>query len=115
LKSNVSAEFSGGRICHLLKDDETMSMFSRFSAISFPTMPASPDRLTCARNYYKRASETLFELCYQIQVAGKPPNPAFLTEAVLQYREARALIEQLESTPSTGAAQGIDALASGQK
>ena len=78
-------------------------------------MPAADDPLTCARIYYKRASETLFELCYRIQVAGKLPNPAFLTEAVLQYREARARVEELEHRNSIPAVHGIDALASGQK
>lgn len=89
-------------------------MFSRSMALSQPAPDAS-DRLISARIYYKRASETLFDLCYQIQTAEKLPNPVFLTEAVLQYREARALVEELESRISIGAAQGADAHAFGQK
>ena len=92
-----------------------MSIFSRFTALSSHNMPAANDPLTCARIYYKRVSETLFELCYRIQVAGKLPNPTFLTEAVLQYREARARVEELEQRNSLPAVQGTDALASGQK
>jgi hypothetical protein len=92
-----------------------MSIFSRFTVVSSNNMPAANDPLTCARIYYKRASETLFELCYSIQVAGKLPSPTFLTEALLQYREARARVEELEHRNSIPAVQGTDALASGQK
>ena len=45
---------------------------------------------------YKRASEELSELCYQIQRTGSLPEPGLLTNAILQFRQARALVQTLE-------------------
>ena len=61
------------------------------------TEPASP-RLGSARSMYKQVSEDLFEVCYRIQVTGKLPDPVLLTNLVLQYREARSLVEVLNNS-----------------
>ena len=44
---------------------------------------------------YRDAAEELFQLCYTIQVTGRLPDPVFLTETLIQYRQARALTEAL--------------------
>jgi len=60
------------------------------------TEPASP-RLGSARSMYKHVSEDLFEVCYRIQVTGSLPDPVLLTNLLLQYREARSLVEILDN------------------
>jgi len=78
-----------------------MSVFS-ISSFTTKTKTAGvsepiPPRLGCARSVYKRASEELFEVCYRIQVTGKLPDPTLLTKLLLQYREARSLVEILDN------------------
>jgi hypothetical protein len=49
-----------------------------------------------ARFMYKKSCEELSELCYQIQQTGSLPDPGLLTNAILQFRQARALVQTLD-------------------
>jgi len=48
-----------------------------------------------ARRLYRAAAQQLFDLSFTIQATGLLPDPVALTEAVLDYRQARALAEAL--------------------
>ena len=49
-----------------------------------------------ARFMYKKSCEELSELCYQIQQTGSLPDPGLLTNAILQFRQARACVQTLD-------------------
>ncbi|SRR5258708_29530599 len=53
----------------------------------------SVDQMQFARSVHHRACEALFLLSYEIQVTGQFPDPAVLAQAILHYRESRALLE----------------------
>jgi hypothetical protein len=48
-----------------------------------------------ARRIYRAATQELFDISYAIQSTGLLPDPVALTEAVLDYRQARALADAL--------------------
>lgn len=82
-----------------------MSRSSSFQANALKPSPLAPsaaiaDGLQRARRMYRRASEELFQLCYAIQVTGELPHPVSLTESLIQYRQARALLQALDVQPS---------------
>ena len=62
------------------------------------TQPVT-DQLQFARSAHKSACEELSRLCYEIQVTGEFPDPVLLAQAILQYRETRALLEQRPAEP----------------
>lgn len=79
-----------------------MSIFSRPTATAPKAVPLNaPEpitrRLSHAVSAHKRASDRLFDLCYEIQVTGKLPAPAILTEAIIEQREAKARVELLQA------------------
>ncbi len=78
--------------------EESMSTRPRRerSSLEAPLEAVSAEQgLQRARRIYRDISEQLFALCYSIQVSGELPDPVLLTEMLLQYRYAVALIEAL--------------------
>jgi hypothetical protein len=61
-------------------------------AVDYTPIAAGLER---ARRLYRAAAQQLFDLSYTIQTTGLLPDPVLLTEAVLDYRQARALAEAL--------------------
>jgi len=76
-----------------------MNVFSKREAHPLRSASVVPGAvaqdLEHARILYRNATQELFDLCYAIQVTGKLPDPVLLTEALLEYRQARALAEAL--------------------
>ncbi len=67
--------------------------------ISKSEAQAVTDQLQFARALHQRTCEALFLLCYEIQVSGEFPDPALLAQAILHYRETRALLEERPAQP----------------
>lgn len=64
-------------------------------------MDSLPQRVGNARAAYKAAAERMSNLCYEIQVQGRLPDPAALTAAVVSFlhaRDDRDYLEQLQDT-----------------
>jgi hypothetical protein len=83
-----------------------MSIFSQREANASKAISLDLDPLIedweNARSMYGAASKELFDLCYSIQVTGELPPAIVLTEALIQYRQARARIEALQRQVSHG-------------
>ena len=62
------------------------------AAVDYTPIAAGLER---ARRLYRAATQELFNLAYTIQVTGVLPDPVVLTEALIDYRQARALAEAL--------------------
>lgn len=61
-------------------------------AVDYTPIAAGLER---ARRLYHAAAQELFNLAYAIQVTGLLPDPVVLTEALIDYRQARALADAL--------------------
>ena len=61
-------------------------------AVDYTPIAAGLER---ARRLYRVAAQELFNLSFAIQVSGVLPDPEVLTEALIDYRQARALAEAL--------------------
>ncbi|HET7749787.1 MAG TPA: hypothetical protein VFK81_10430 [Terriglobales bacterium] len=61
-------------------------------AIDYTPIAAGLER---ARRLYHAAAQELFNISYAIQATGTLPDPVLLTEALIDYRQARALAEAL--------------------
>jgi len=61
-------------------------------AVDYTPITAGLER---ARRMYRTATLELFDISFAIQTTGLLPDPVSLTEAVLDYRQARALAEAL--------------------
>ena len=81
-----------------------MNVFSKREAHPLKAASVVPGAvaqdLEHARTLYRNAAQQLFDLCYAIQVTGKLPDPVLLTEALLEYRQARVLAEALNRQAS---------------
>ena len=56
-----------------------------------------PARIKKARQRYKLASEQLFELCCSLQLTGQLPDRKLLSQAMLEFQEARKVRDSLEA------------------
>jgi hypothetical protein len=84
-------------LSHLMP--KQMNIFSQRKTSAFKAVLPGPgpvaEELERGRTRYQEAAKELFELCYHIQVTGELPPPIALTEALIQFRQARADVETL--------------------
>jgi hypothetical protein len=87
-----------------------MSIFSQrdtgaLKAVSPDSGPVTED-LERGRRLYQDAAKELFNLCYAIQVTGELPPAIVLTEALIQFRQARACVEALHRQATQAGDEG---------
>ena len=56
-----------------------------------------PARIRKARQRYKLASERLFELCCSVQLTGQLPDRELLSQAMVEFQNARNVRDSLEA------------------
>jgi hypothetical protein len=79
-----------------------MGIFTKLPTEALPPIPQSFDlevlqrRIEEVRLCYGQASGRLFDLCYSIQVTGELPDPEDLSQTLVAFLHARAMVELME-------------------